>query len=216
MSKASKASSRLKASRAEQGTKDIASSRTSTNEKGLKRASDNVRADTAARLGRDSHVSCHPDSPETPKSVLHHKVDLATTDMWKKVWRREPGCSQTRLWFPEGPRRDFSFDVIRLPKVICSQITQFVTGHCFLNRHQALIENEERAKYIMSLPVDEREEGEEIIPISPALCRRCGEEEEKPHHLMSVCPKLATLRLRIFAHPFPQPPYTNFKLRCAF
>ena len=64
----------------------------------------------------------------------------------------------------------------------------------------------------MSLPEDEREEGEEIIPISPALCRRCGEEEEKPFHLMSVCKDLATVRLRIFAHPFPSPPYTNIKL----
>ena len=64
----------------------------------------------------------------------------------------------------------------------------------------------------MSLPVDEREEGEEIIPISPALCRRCGLAEEKPQHLMSVCPKLADLRLKIFAHPFPPPPYTNIKL----
>ena len=163
----------------------------------------NINADIAARFGRDGHVSCHPDAPEIPKAVLHQKVDQAATDMWKKVWNREPGCSQTRLWFPDGPRRDFSFDIIRLPKVICSQITQFVTGHCFLNRHQALIENEERARYIMSLPVNEREEGEEIIPVSPALCRRCGLGEEKPSHLMSICPELATTRLRIFAHPFP-------------
>ena len=60
--------------------------------------------------------------------------------------------------------------------------------------------------------MDESEEGEEIIPVSPALCRRCGLGEEKPQHLMSVCPNLATLRLSIFAHPFPQPPYTNIKL----
>ena len=174
--------------------------------------SGNVKADIAARFGRDNHVSCHPDSPDPPKAMLHQKVDLAATNMWKKVWNREPGCSQTRLWFPDGPRKDFSFDIIRLPKVICSQITQFVTGHCFLNRHQALIENEERAKYIMSLPVDEQEEGEEIIPISPALCRRCGLAEEKPYHLMSVCPDLAAMRLSIFAHPFPPPPYTNMKI----
>ena len=91
-------------------------------------------------------------------------------------------------------------------------MTQFVTGHCFLNRHQALIDNKERAQYIMSLPADEREEGEKIIPISSALCRRCGTAEEKPEHLMSDCEDLAAIRLRIFAHPFPRPPYTNFKV----
>ena len=29
---------------------------------------------------------------------------------------------------------------------------------------------------------------------------------------MSDCKDLAALRLRIFAHPFPQPPYTNIKV----
>ena len=29
---------------------------------------------------------------------------------------------------------------------------------------------------------------------------------------MSVCPELATIRQSIFAHPFPPPPYTDFKL----
>ena len=29
---------------------------------------------------------------------------------------------------------------------------------------------------------------------------------------MSVCKDLAALRLRIFAHPFPPPPYTNIKI----
>ena len=29
---------------------------------------------------------------------------------------------------------------------------------------------------------------------------------------MSVCEDLATLRLRIFAHPFPKPPYTNIRV----
>ena len=91
-------------------------------------------------------------------------------------------------------------------------MTQFVTGHCFLNRHQALIDNSDRAHIIANLPEDERVEGELIIPVSSALCRRCGEAEEKPEHIMSDCKDLAALRLRIFAHPFPKPPYTDFKV----
>ena len=91
-------------------------------------------------------------------------------------------------------------------------MTQFVTGHCFLNRHQALIDNSDRAHVIANLPENEQVEGELIIPISSAMCRRCGEAEEKPEHLMSECKDLAMLRLRIFAHPFPKPPYTDFKV----
>ena len=35
---------------------------------------------------------------------------------------------------------------------------------------------------------------------------------ETAEHIMSDCVDLAALRLRIFAHPFPKPPYTNFKV----
>ena len=103
-----------------------------------------------------------------PLSILNllNCLKLYCIGMWKKVWRREPGCSQTRLWFPDSLRSGLAFDIIRLPKVICSQITQFITGHCLLNRHQALIDNRERSQYIMNLPVDEREDGEEIIGVS--------------------------------------------------
>ena len=170
----------------------------------------NVRADTEAKRGRDNHLSANPQSPLLPKAALHLDVENVQTELWKKVFRLEPGCSQTRNWFPNGPRPDFSFDIIRLPRLLCSQITQFVTGHCFLNRHQALIDNSERAHIIAKLPEDERVEGELIIPVSSALCRRCGEAEEKPEHIMSDCKDLAALRLRIFAHPFPKPPYTQF------
>ena len=86
------------------------------------------------------------------------------------------------------------------------------TGHCFLNRHQALIDNSERAHIISKLPENEQVEGGLIIPVSSATCRRCGIGEEKPEHLMSECVDLAPLRLRIFAHPFPEPPYTDFKV----
>ena len=50
--------------------------------------------------------------------------------------------------------------------------------------------------------------------LSSAECRRCGEGEEKPEHLMSRCtvPAIIAIRMRIFAHPFPQPPYTDIKV----
>ena len=180
--------------------------------KGHSKFTGNVRADKEARKGRDEHVSANPDSPRLPKAKLHIAVEAIQNELWKKVFRLEPGCTQTRNWFPHGPRPDFAFDIIRLPRLLCSQMTQFVTGHCFLNRHQALIDNSDRAHVIASLPENEKVEGELIIPISSALCRRCGTAEEKPEHLMSDCVDLAAIRLRIFAHPFPRPPYTNFKV----
>ena len=154
-----------------------------------------------------------PDSPDPPLAALKIDCDIAALDFWKTIWKREEGvsCSQTRLWFPEGPRKAFAFDILRLPRVLCSQVTQFVTGHTFLNRHQAIIDNSERNQ------VDELvnlydEDGEEVIAPSDPTCRKCGKGEEKPEHLLSQCVPLAPLRLSIFGHPFPRPPYTDIKV----
>ena len=94
---------------------------------------------------------------------------------------------------------------------MCSQVLQFITGHSFLNRHQALIDNAERDQIdgLLSL-IDDY--GEEVIPPSDPTCRKCGRGEEKPEHLMTHCTKLAPLRLSIFGHPFPEPPYDDFKV----
>ena len=179
--------------------------------KGHSGHSGNVKADTAARKGRDELTDFDLGSPDLPQAALNHDVDIAATDMWKTVWRLEKGCRQTRDWFPDGPRPDFSFDIIRLPKVICSQVCQFLTGHCFLNRHQALIDNSDRNRFGVAL--DElNEEWEDVIDTPNPVCRICGTGEETPEHVMSVCPDLATLRLGIFGHHQPEPPYTNIKV----
>ena len=173
----------------------------------------NVRADKAALEGRTIYEVFSPDSPDPPLAALKLDCDKAASDFWKASWRFEEGktCSQTRLWFPNGPRPDFAFDILRLPRVICSQVLQFVTGHSFLNRHQALIDNAERDQIdgLLSLLDDN---GEEVIPPSDPTCRRCGKGEEKPEHLMTHCEPLADLRRSIFGHPFPEPPYDDFKV----
>ena len=179
--------------------------------KGHSGHSGNVKADTAARKGRDELTTFDLGSPDLPQAALNHDVDIAATDMWKTVWRLEKGCRQTRDWFPDGPRPDFSFDIIRLPKVICSQVCQFLTGHCFLNRHQALIDNSDRNRFGVAL--DElNEEWEDVIDTPNPVCRICGTGEETPEHVMSVCPDLATLRLGTFGNHQPEPPYTNIKV----
>ena len=88
---------------------------------------------------------------------------------------------------------------------------QFVTGHTFLNRHQAIIDNAERDQIdgLLSLLDDQ---GEEVIPPSDPTCRKCGRGEGKPEHLMTHCEPLAPLRLSIFGHPNPLPPYDDFKV----
>ena len=52
----------------------------------------------------------------------------------------------------------------------------------------------------------------DTIDASDPKCRICGTGVEEPKHLMTECKDLEYLRLRIFGHHKPQPPYTNVKV----
>ena len=135
--------------------------------------------------------------------------------MWRTLWRETIGHRQTRDWFPEGYEPKFSFDLIRTPKPICKALVQFITGHCFLNRHQALVDESLRTRIAMTIGL-EGDDGEEVIDPPDPTCTKCKHRppdfegqirEETPRHLMSECHVLADLRRGIFGEPYPQPPY---------
>ena len=167
----------------------------------------NVAADEAAGEA-GGLVAAEADSPDPPKAMLHSEVDTAATRMWCYLWDNTLGHRQTRDWFPDGPDPKFAFDVIRLPKLICSQVVAFVTGHCYLNRHQALIDNTFRESIRRHVGNEDRN-GEEIIPPADPSCTLCKEtgKEETPLHLMTECAKLAQLRLDTFGTHEPRPPF---------
>ena len=176
--------------------------------------SGNVAADEAAAEGRDLDT-IEPDAPDPPLSLLHSEVDAAATEMWRSLWDETLGHRQTRLWFPDGHDPQFTFDLIRTPKLICKALVQWITGHCHLNRHQALIDESERNQIAMKIG-NEGPDGEEIIPPPDPTCSMCRHRpldfegqvrEETPQHLMSECHTLADLRRSIFGHPYPEPPY---------
>ena len=174
----------------------------------------NVKADDGAALGRELDT-IEPDAPEPPMSLLHAEVDAAATKMWRTLWDETLGHRQTRLWFPEGHEPKFSFDLIRTPKLICKALVHFITGHCYLNRHQALIDGSFRTRIAMTVGL-EGADGEEVIDPPDPTCTKCKHQppdyegqvrEETPTHLMSECHPLADLRRSIFGDPYPLPPY---------
>jgi len=174
----------------------------------------NVSADDAAAEGRDRD-EVEPDAPGPPLSYLHAEVDAAATAMWRKLWDETLGHRQTRLWFPDGPDPRFSFDLIRTPKLICKAVVQWITGHCHLQRHQAIIDESERQRVIAAVG-NTGPDGEVIIPSPDPTCSICRHREpdypgqvreETPLHLMSECHPLADLRRSIFGEPYPKPPY---------
>ena len=104
---------------------------------------------------------------------------------WVKRWNELQTCRQTKVFYPEII--DYSSYFLKLDRVKLSRIIQFITGHCFLNRHNSLTNSS----------------------IDPT-CRLCLEEEEEPRHIIFECPALAVERnkygFRVSNFPFTWSP----------
>ena len=101
--------------------------------------------------------------------------------------------NQSKLWFPDGPRPGFAFEILHLPRVVCSQVIHFVTGHNFLRRHQAIIESAELTQLERHEGLGQNEDFHEAMePI--ATCSLCGTREESSYHIMTECPILIDAR----------------------
>ena len=86
-----------------------------------------------------------------------------------------------------------------LPKPIVWQLIQILTGHTYLKRHQAVIDESERQRCLEALGWDNADDdGNAIIDAADPLCGRCHKGEETPLHLLTDCDQLGTLRLSIF------------------
>merc|ERR1712141_899376 len=137
---------------------------------------------------------------------MKSEIEIAARKLWKTWGNLDPSCRQSRHWFPQGPRPSFAFEILRLPRPICSQIIHFVTGHNFLRRHQALIDSSELLRWEQHEGLGEDLEFHEAMePI--ASCSLCGEKEESSPHIMTECPNLGTTRVRIFGREDIIPPY---------
>ena len=79
------------------------------------------------------------------------------------------------------------------------QLIQFLTGHTFLNRHQAIIDESERQRIIAANDYDNADDdGYAIIDAPDPKCSRCKNGDETPLHILMECENLGPLRLQIF------------------
>merc|ERR1712115_146918 len=130
---------------------------------------------------------------------MHAEIDKLTTRLWEMNWNEVIGCRQTRHFFPTGPRPSFYKQIINLPRIIVGQLIQILTGHTFLKRHQAVIDESERQRIIAANNFDNADEdGMAIIDAPDPTCDRCHKGEETPLHLLSECEALGDLRRSIF------------------
>ena len=170
----------------------------------------NERSDRMARYGRDSLNQVEPDAPKIAKAVMKSEIEIATRKLWKVMWNIEQTCRQSKDWFPDGPRPRFAFEILHLPRPLCSQIIHFVTGHNFLKRHEALVNTA-----VFNKALEEEEQmGHTGEPLEPpcAKCSLCGKDEETSYHIMTKCVILTHIRFAVFGREDILPPYDNIPL----
>jgi len=88
---------------------------------------------------------------------------------WETYWNGRIDCRQTKLWFPK-PNYKESQNILNLKKDDFGLISHWIKGHCFLARHETIINN--------------------LDPI----CPKCFTDDQMPWHLLKDCP--ATLPIR--------------------
>jgi len=75
-----------------------------------------------------------------------------------------PDCRQTKLWFPT-PNLKKSKTILMKTREELGLLTRWLTGHCYLARHQSL-----------------------IFPEVNPKCSLCSQYDETPWHLLRECP----------------------------
>ncbi len=109
--------------------------------------------------------------PVLPIAPIHVKnaIQAFTNTNWDIYWNGRVDCRQTKLWFPE-PNIKESKEILKLNKSDFGLITRWITGHCFLARHEAIINNED------------------------PICNKCFIDDQTPWHLLKECPATAAIR----------------------
>ena len=97
---------------------------------------------------------------EIPLTVVKRDIDMFYNNKWKEAWTNYWYGRQTKIWF-----QNKSKELLELNRNKLSILTQFVTGHNRLMRHQNLVDTIE----------------------DPNSCRFCLGNEETSFHLVAEC-----------------------------
>jgi len=124
----------------------------------------NEEADKLAKAGTNWGVIGPPPFIPIPYNYIKKSIRKLTLQTWTNYWQQRPDCRQTKLWFPK-PDLKKSQQIMSKTRPEVGLLIRWLTGHCYLARHQSL-----------------------IFPEINPTCTLCKNAEETPWHLLTECP----------------------------
>ena len=110
--------------------------------------------------------------PHPPLSHQNLLQKLQSQKALNQQWHQSPHYRQTKIFFPEINQYK-SQQLIKQSRDAFGRAVRWITGHCFLNRHNNLLN-----------PLD----------FPNANCRLCNWEQETSSHLICECEALGLIR----------------------
>ena len=147
----------------------------------------NERADTLAKEGAENPALIANCIPLTANTQVKSELREKTVAFWNEQWQKYPACRQTKHFFPTINKSQ-SLDYTKCRRNVFSAVVQFITGHNFLNRHQAIVDFG-------------------FAEFNAAKCRYCQKQEESTYHMLSECDAHAATRQMIWGRDTLIPPF---------
>ena len=132
----------------------------------------NEKADMLAKNGAEGRG--RNDFVLPPRILTKNKLQAASDMEWQQAWDAYPHARQTKL-FLSKISSSFSEAALTLNRWSLSRIVSAITGHGPFNYHQHLLGT-----------------------VDSSACRLCSLEPENFFHLLTVCPRLMSARLKIY------------------
>lgn len=142
----------------------------------------NERADELAKEGASTPKNDNGEFADVPFAHIKGIISEHIITRWNNYWINHPDLRQSKLFFPKIDLKKSS-ELYKTDKSTFSALVRWISGHCFLKRHNYLIRQN---------VITESDEA------TDPLCRLCEDELETPQHLVTECPCLINLRLNCF------------------
>ena len=149
----------------------------------------NELVDGQAKAGALDIDNPAPDTPLMSGHIIKGLLRKSVIKIWDRRWKASPACRQTKLFFPSIDK-SLSQKLLTSNRHHFGMLVRVITGHCFLRRHNTLVEL-----------------GEDDI--FESICRFCSENEETPFHFLVDCPMFVNERNATFGTYHLYHPFTN-------